>query len=109
MEEGASGRLLQEESKKEGAVAFHVYQAYWRAIGAGLALAILFSLLLMQGRNKPQRPLSHPQPCLLGPHHILYLVPTLTKRRDSPGMVTAGTIGLPPLLRASQRPDRCTP
>ncbi|KAG8512068.1 Multidrug resistance-associated protein 7 [Galemys pyrenaicus] len=49
VEKGASGRLLQEESKKEGAVAFHVYQAYWRAVGWGLALAILFSLLLMQG------------------------------------------------------------
>ncbi|XP_037010121.2 ATP-binding cassette sub-family C member 10 isoform X1 [Artibeus jamaicensis] len=60
VEEGASGRLLQEESKKEGAVAFHVYQAYWRAIGAGLALAILFSLLLMQAtRNAADWWLSH--------------------------------------------------
>lgn len=56
VEESASGRLLQEESKKEGAVAFHVYRAYWRAIGLGLALAILSSLLLMQGRNKPRSP-----------------------------------------------------
>ncbi|XP_066862352.1 ATP-binding cassette sub-family C member 10 isoform X2 [Kogia breviceps] len=48
VEESTSGRLLQEESKKEGAVAFHVYRAYWRAVGWGLALAILFSLLLMQ-------------------------------------------------------------
>lgn len=52
-EESTSGRLLQEESKKEGAVAFHVYRAYWKAMGQGLALAILFSLLLMQGRSKP--------------------------------------------------------
>lgn len=108
MEEGASGRLLQEESKKEGAVAFHVYRAYWRAVGAGLALAILSSLLLMQGRDKPWGPLSRPQACLLGPHHILCLVPTLTEPRDSPGMVTAGTIGLPPVLRESERPDRST-
>ncbi|XP_012578180.1 PREDICTED: multidrug resistance-associated protein 7 isoform X2 [Condylura cristata] len=49
VEKSASGRLLQEESKQEGAVAFHVYQAYWRAVGWGLALAILISLLLMQG------------------------------------------------------------
>ncbi|XP_006860661.1 PREDICTED: multidrug resistance-associated protein 7 [Chrysochloris asiatica] len=48
MEENASSRLLQEESKKEGAVAFHVYRAYWKAVGWCLALAILFSLLLMQ-------------------------------------------------------------
>ncbi|XP_063563215.1 ATP-binding cassette sub-family C member 10 isoform X9 [Gorilla gorilla gorilla] len=47
-EQSTSGRLLQEESKKEGAVALHVYQAYWKAVGQGLALAILFSLLLMQ-------------------------------------------------------------
>ncbi|KAF6112505.1 ATP binding cassette subfamily C member 10 [Phyllostomus discolor] len=60
VEEGASGRLLQEESKKEGAVAFHVYRAYWRAIGTGLALAIFFSLLLMQAtRNAADWWLSH--------------------------------------------------
>nr|KAF6340857.1 ATP binding cassette subfamily C member 10 [Myotis myotis] len=60
VEEGTSGRLLQEESKKEGAVAFHVYRAYWRAIGLGLALAILSSLLLMQAtRNAADWWLSH--------------------------------------------------
>nr|KAF6362437.1 ATP binding cassette subfamily C member 10 [Pipistrellus kuhlii] len=60
VEESASGRLLQEESKKEGAVAFHVYRAYWRAIGLGLALAILASLLLMQAtRNAADWWLSH--------------------------------------------------
>ncbi|KAM7136425.1 ATP-binding cassette sub-family C member 10 isoform 3-T3 [Molossus nigricans] len=60
VEESTSGCLLQEESKKEGAVAFHVYRAYWRAIGLGLALAILFSLLLMQAtRNAADWWLSH--------------------------------------------------
>uniref|UniRef100_G3UHU7 ATP-binding cassette sub-family C member 10 n=1 Tax=Loxodonta africana TaxID=9785 RepID=G3UHU7_LOXAF len=60
VEESTPGRLLQEESKKEGAVAFHVYQAYWRAVGWGLALAILFSLLLMQAtRNAADWWLSH--------------------------------------------------
>nr|XP_006202029.1 multidrug resistance-associated protein 7 isoform X1 [Vicugna pacos] len=60
VEESTPGRLLQEESKKEGAVAFHVYQAYWRAVGRGLALAILFSLLLMQAtRNAADWWLSH--------------------------------------------------
>ncbi|XP_023575461.1 multidrug resistance-associated protein 7 isoform X2 [Octodon degus] len=48
VEQSTCGRLLQEESKKEGAVALHVYRAYWRAVGCVLALLILFSLLLMQ-------------------------------------------------------------
>ncbi|XP_063522285.1 ATP-binding cassette sub-family C member 10 isoform X2 [Pongo pygmaeus] len=59
-EQSTSGRLLQEESKKEGAVALHVYQAYWKAMGQGLALAILFSLFLMQAtRNAADWWLSH--------------------------------------------------
>ncbi|KAL7987480.1 hypothetical protein Chor_006399 [Crotalus horridus] len=37
-----------EEEKKEGAVAFKVYRAYWLAVGSCLALSILLSLLLMQ-------------------------------------------------------------
>uniref|UniRef100_H0VFM4 ATP-binding cassette sub-family C member 10 n=1 Tax=Cavia porcellus TaxID=10141 RepID=H0VFM4_CAVPO len=48
VEQSTCGRLLQEESKKEGAVALHVYRAYWRAVGCVLALVILLSLLLMQ-------------------------------------------------------------
>ncbi|XP_010225401.1 PREDICTED: multidrug resistance-associated protein 7-like, partial [Tinamus guttatus] len=40
--------LRQEEEKKEGAVAFKVYKAYWLAVGSCLASSILFSLLLMQ-------------------------------------------------------------
>uniref|UniRef100_A0A8C2YRI5 ATP-binding cassette sub-family C member 10 n=1 Tax=Chinchilla lanigera TaxID=34839 RepID=A0A8C2YRI5_CHILA len=48
VEQSTCGRLLQEESKKEGAVALHVYRAYWRAVGCILALIILLSLLLMQ-------------------------------------------------------------
>ncbi|XP_020832519.1 ATP-binding cassette sub-family C member 10 isoform X1 [Phascolarctos cinereus] len=55
-----SSRLLQEERKKEGAVAFQVYQAYWKAVGGCLSLAILFFLLLMQGtRNAADWWLSH--------------------------------------------------
>uniref|UniRef100_A0A8C2MSJ9 ATP-binding cassette sub-family C member 10 n=1 Tax=Cricetulus griseus TaxID=10029 RepID=A0A8C2MSJ9_CRIGR len=48
VEESTSGRLVQEESKYEGAVSLRVYAAYWRAMGSGLAIAILISLLLMQ-------------------------------------------------------------
>ncbi|XP_071595336.1 ATP-binding cassette sub-family C member 10 isoform X1 [Heliangelus exortis] len=40
--------IHKEEEKKEGAVAFQVYKAYWVAVGSCLALSILFSLLLMQ-------------------------------------------------------------
>lgn len=107
MEESASGRLLQEESKKEGAVAFHVYRAYWRAIGLGLALAILASLLLMQGRNKPRSP--YPTHSLVFQvHHILPCGVILTKPKTQQAWTTAETIGLPPVLRESQKPDRCT-
>nr|XP_009685033.1 PREDICTED: multidrug resistance-associated protein 7 [Struthio camelus australis] len=52
--------LCQEEEKKEGAVAFQVYKAYWLAVGSCLALSILFSLLLMQAsRNISDWWLSH--------------------------------------------------
>ncbi|NXH91982.1 MRP7 protein, partial [Edolisoma coerulescens] len=40
--------IHKEEEKKEGAVAFHVYKAYWLAMGSCLAISILFSLFLMQ-------------------------------------------------------------
>uniref|UniRef100_A0A8B9CNP0 ATP-binding cassette sub-family C member 10 n=1 Tax=Anser brachyrhynchus TaxID=132585 RepID=A0A8B9CNP0_9AVES len=52
--------LHKEEEKKEGAVAFQVYKAYWLAVGSCLALSILFSLLLMQAsRNVSDWWLSH--------------------------------------------------
>ncbi|XP_077017993.1 ATP-binding cassette sub-family C member 10 isoform X2 [Tamandua tetradactyla] len=60
VEESTSGHLHQEERKKTGAVAFHVYRAYWKAVGQGMALAILFSLFLMQAtRNAADWWLSH--------------------------------------------------
>ncbi|NXK01990.1 MRP7 protein, partial [Herpetotheres cachinnans] len=52
--------IHKEEEKKEGAVAFKVYKAYWLAAGSCLALSILFSLLLMQAsRNISDWWLSH--------------------------------------------------
>ncbi|EOB04098.1 Multidrug resistance-associated protein 7, partial [Anas platyrhynchos] len=52
--------LRKEEEKKEGAVAFQVYKAYWLSVGSCLALSILFSLLLMQAsRNISDWWLSH--------------------------------------------------
>ncbi|XP_051008844.1 ATP-binding cassette sub-family C member 10 [Acomys russatus] len=60
MGQSTDGCLVQEESKREGAVALHVYRAYWRAMGSGLAIAILISLLLMQAtRNGADWWLSH--------------------------------------------------
>ncbi|XP_053315606.1 ATP-binding cassette sub-family C member 10 [Spea bombifrons] len=51
---------LGEEEKKEGAVAFHIYRAYWRAAGGCLAGSVLLSLLLMQAsRNLSDWWLSH--------------------------------------------------
>ncbi|KAM8947275.1 ATP-binding cassette sub-family C member 10 [Pelodytes ibericus] len=52
--------VLGEEEKKEGAVALHVYGAYWRAVGSCLAVSVLLSLLLMQAsRNVSDWWLSH--------------------------------------------------
>uniref|UniRef100_A0A8D0EXE4 Multidrug resistance-associated protein 7 n=1 Tax=Strix occidentalis caurina TaxID=311401 RepID=A0A8D0EXE4_STROC len=50
--------IHKEEEKKEGAVAFQVYKAYWMAVGSCLALSILFSLLLMQGKAVAQQHIS---------------------------------------------------
>ena len=50
--------IHKEEEKKEGAVAFQVYKAYWLAVGSCLALSILFSLLLMQGEAVAQQHIS---------------------------------------------------
>lgn len=90
MEPNTSGRLIQEESKSEGAVALHVYQAYWRAMGSGLASAILISLLLMQGemlRGSSLLPHLHrmdPQSCCPGAHDHRHLVGITTKLRTFP-------------------------
>ncbi|XP_009990379.1 PREDICTED: multidrug resistance-associated protein 7 [Tauraco erythrolophus] len=52
--------ICKEEEKKEGAVAFQVYKAYWLAVGSCCALSILSSLLLMQAsRNISDWWLSH--------------------------------------------------
>jgi len=50
--------LHKEEEKKEGALDFQVYKAYWLAMGSCLALSILFSLLLMQGEATNQEHIS---------------------------------------------------
>ncbi|XP_006736736.1 multidrug resistance-associated protein 7 isoform X1 [Leptonychotes weddellii] len=85
-EENTRGRLLQEESKKEGAVALHVYRAYWRAVGRGLALAILLSLLLMQAtRNAADWWLSH---------WISQLKADKNSSQEAPAPTSPGSTGL---------------
>uniref|UniRef100_A0A8C3WXL7 ATP-binding cassette sub-family C member 10 n=1 Tax=Catagonus wagneri TaxID=51154 RepID=A0A8C3WXL7_9CETA len=86
VEGSTSDHLLQEESKKEGAVAFHVYRAYWRAVGTGLALAILFSLLLMQAtRNAADWWLSH---------WISQLKAAKNNSQEAPAPSSVGSTGL---------------
>nr|XP_025746236.1 multidrug resistance-associated protein 7 isoform X2 [Callorhinus ursinus] len=85
-EENTCGCLLQEERKKEGAVALHVYQAYWRAVGWGLALAILLSLLLMQAtRNAADWWLSH---------WISQLKADKNSSQEAPAPTSPGSTGL---------------
>lgn len=100
VEPRACGRLLGEESKKEGAVALHVYRAYWKAVGPALALAILFSLLLMQGERMATHLLHYLRSCCSALRHLGLII---AKPRDSPRMSNSGTKGMPhpPILRES--------
>lgn len=76
--------LQREEEKKEGAVAFQVYRAYWLAVGSCLALSILFSLLLMQGKAAARSTLS------LG--HPPFLVPCSASQVCEESMEVAGWV-----------------
>ncbi|XP_017530904.3 ATP-binding cassette sub-family C member 10 isoform X2 [Manis javanica] len=77
---------IQEEGKKEGAVALPVYRAYWRAVGWGLALAILFALLLMQAtRNAADWWLSH---------WISQLKAAKNSSQEAPALTSWGSAGL---------------
>lgn len=46
---GGDPDLSGEEQKQAGGLAWRVYRTYWAAAGRALAVAILMSLLLMQG------------------------------------------------------------
>ncbi|XP_015846686.3 ATP-binding cassette sub-family C member 10 [Peromyscus maniculatus bairdii] len=98
VEQSTSGRLVQEESKNEGAVALHVYRAYWRAMGSGLAVAILVSLLLMQAtRNGADWWLSH---------WLSQLKTARNSSQEGPASSSPGSTVLfspPPLLLFSSR------
>ncbi|XP_065061425.1 ATP-binding cassette sub-family C member 10-like [Rhopilema esculentum] len=43
-----SGKLVDEEERETGSVAFNVYKSYWRAVGHILSVAVIIFLLLMQ-------------------------------------------------------------
>ncbi|XP_062428024.1 ATP-binding cassette sub-family C member 10 isoform X2 [Rhea pennata] len=78
--------LCQEEEKKEGAVAFQVYKAYWLAVGSCLTLSILFSLLLMQAsRNISDWWLSH-------------WISSMSQTANTSVMVCSATLPSPQLL-----------
>ena len=47
----SDGKLVKEEEQEEGVVKFHVYKAYWKAVGNILAPSVLTALFLMQGKN----------------------------------------------------------
>nr|XP_009512064.1 PREDICTED: multidrug resistance-associated protein 7 [Phalacrocorax carbo] len=78
--------IHKEEEKKEGAVAFQVYKAYWLAVGSCLALSILFSLLLMQAsRNISDWWLSH-------------WISSISQRANTSAMVCSASPPSPELL-----------
>ncbi|NXA10146.1 MRP7 protein, partial [Sapayoa aenigma] len=78
--------IYKEEEKKEGAVAFQVYKAYWLAVGTWLALSILFSLLLMQAsRNTSDWWLS-------------YWISSISQRANTSVMVCSASLPSPELL-----------
>ena len=43
------GKLVDEEERETGGVAFNVYKSYWRAVGHILSVTVIIFLLLMQG------------------------------------------------------------
>ncbi|NXT94140.1 MRP7 protein, partial [Anhinga rufa] len=78
--------IHKDEEKKEGAVAFQVYKAYWLAVGSCLALSILFSLLLMQAsRNISDWWLSH-------------WISSISQRANTSVMVCSASLPSPELL-----------
>ncbi|XP_055982306.1 ATP-binding cassette sub-family C member 10 [Sorex fumeus] len=111
LEESTSGGLLQREGKQEGAVAFRVYRAYWRAVGQALALAILFSLLLMQAtRNAADWWLSYwiSQLKASGNHSLKAAAPDPVSARlllFSPGSLYTSTFLLPAAAPNGSSPD----
>ncbi|XP_009076870.1 PREDICTED: multidrug resistance-associated protein 7 [Acanthisitta chloris] len=94
-----SSLIHKEEEKKEGAVAFQVYKAYWLAVGTCWALSILFSLLLMQAsRNISDWWLSHWISSISQTANTSVMV--FSASLPSPELLLFSTVGLVSPIRA---------
>ncbi|NWS22729.1 MRP7 protein, partial [Pachyramphus minor] len=78
--------IHKEEEKKEGAVAFQVYKAYWLAVGTWLALSILFSLLLMQASRN------------ISDWWLSYWISSISQTANTSAMVCSASLPSPELL-----------
>ncbi|NWS95557.1 MRP7 protein, partial [Mionectes macconnelli] len=78
--------IQKEEEKKEGAVAFQVYKAYWLAVGTWLALSILFSLFLMQASRN------------ISDWWLSYWISSISQTANTSMMVCSASLPSPELL-----------
>ncbi|XP_039245421.1 multidrug resistance-associated protein 7 isoform X3 [Pipra filicauda] len=78
--------IHKEEEKKEGAVAFQVYKAYWLAVGTWLALSILFSLLLMQASRN------------ISDWWLSYWISSISQTANTSVMICSASLPSPELL-----------
>ncbi|NWU78711.1 MRP7 protein, partial [Onychorhynchus coronatus] len=81
-----SNLIQKEEEKKEGAVAFQVYKAYWLAVGTWLALSILCSLLLMQASRN------------ISDWWLSYWISSISQTANNSVMVCSASLPSPELL-----------
>ncbi|XP_027537873.1 multidrug resistance-associated protein 7 isoform X2 [Neopelma chrysocephalum] len=78
--------IHKEEEKKDGAVAFQVYKAYWLAVGTWLALSILFSLLLMQASRN------------ISDWWLSYWISSISQTANTSVMICSASLPSPELL-----------
>ncbi|NXU18762.1 MRP7 protein, partial [Pardalotus punctatus] len=78
--------IHKEEEKKEGAVAFQVYKAYWLAMGSCLAISILFSLFLMQASRN------------ISDWWLSYWISNMSRTANTSGMAFSASLPSPELL-----------
>ncbi|NXB08256.1 MRP7 protein, partial [Cnemophilus loriae] len=78
--------IHKEEEKKEGAVAFQVYKAYWLAMGSCLAVSILFSLFLMQASRN------------ISDWWLSYWISSISQTANTSVMACSGSLPSPELL-----------
>ncbi|NXB70326.1 MRP7 protein, partial [Donacobius atricapilla] len=78
--------IHKEEEKKEGAVAFQVYKAYWMAMGSCLAISILFSLFLMQASRN------------ISDWWLSYWISSISQTANTSAMACSASLPSPELL-----------